>query len=122
MKTMTNEQLETELSEATTLGRVHGEKTASWFFDGNTSQETYERVHKGLQDGDPVIMDSLPSSPLSGEWADQMTPRRLLMELGWNEESVSAEQQDEICETYEQSFNDAVQREVERIANYHLQP
>jgi hypothetical protein len=43
---------------------------ASWLFDGNTDAETYRRFRAGLEDGDPEIMDALPTVDWSGQWAD----------------------------------------------------
>jgi hypothetical protein len=44
--------------------------TASWFFDGNTPEETYARVLAGIRDGDPEVLDALPTLDWSGQWAD----------------------------------------------------
>lgn len=113
---MTGSDFETAAYAASDLGAEHGKAAASWFFDGNTTAETYAAVLRGLDEGDPAIMDQLPHSPLSGEYADSMTPAKLLRELGWNEESVSAAQQDDLCLLYEQAFGEASQHEIERVA------
>lgn len=98
-------------------GRDHGKGAASWYFDGNTSQETYEAVLRGIDDGDPVILDTLPHSPLSGEWADDPTPTTLARDFELAEEDV-----DEACEAYEDGFYEAVHAEIERVARYHAAP
>ncbi len=48
------------------LGRARG----SWVVDGNTSQATARAILKGIEDGDPAIMDIEPA-PLSGEHAGE---------------------------------------------------
>jgi hypothetical protein len=105
------------LEAARKLGNEHGEGAASWYFDSNTSCETYERVLKGLEDGDPAVLDTLPTNPLSGKYADDLTPRSLLMQLGEDEDTVSAETQDAICTEYELAFDSAVQDRVGAIAH-----
>lgn len=109
IQVMTHAQFAEAKVEAEKLGKQHGEAAGSWFFDGNTSEATYRRVWRGMEDGDPEIMDSLPSNPLSGEFADGLTPAGLLREIGWNEESVSAQEQDDLCDAYCDAFNEACQ-------------
>ncbi len=58
-------------------GRTAGENAASWVFDGNTARETYERVLRGIENGDPEILDAFRTPSLSGEYADDPTPRTL---------------------------------------------
>jgi beta-glucanase (GH16 family) len=92
-------------------GRDHGKSAASWYFDGNTADETYTRVLRGLEDGDPEILDTFPSSPLSGEWADGPTPQTLQHDFELNDDDV-----DEACDLYEAAFYQASQDEIERAA------
>ena len=99
------------------LGRDAGKAAASWFFDGNTSAETYARVLQGLEDGDPEVMGSLPSGPLSGEWAGDRTPASLLAELDLSEDD---DRVDDICDAFEDGFYAASVEEIERVARYHL--
>jgi hypothetical protein len=40
--------------------RKLAEDAARWYLDGNTDEETYRRVLKGIEDGDPRVLDSLP--------------------------------------------------------------
>ena len=40
------------------LGRDAGKAAASWTFDGSTPEGTYRRVLRGIEDGDPLIMDA----------------------------------------------------------------
>ncbi len=56
------------------LGGEAGRAAASWVFDGNTTTEEYARVLFGIEDGDPEVLDALPSPDLSGQWAGASTP------------------------------------------------
>lgn len=52
------------------LGYAHGQSNASWVWDGNTTQETYEEFLRLYDEGDiPDVY--LPPDPLSGEWAGE---------------------------------------------------
>lgn len=106
--------------DAAALGREHGKAAASWFFDGNTPTFAYEHTLKGIREGDPMVMDQLPSSPLSGEFADSLTPAGLVRELGENDESLSSEEWDELCQEYETAYADEVQAEIERACDRQL--
>lgn len=101
---------------ARTLGTEHGKSAASWYFDGNTSAETYQRVLAGITDGNPEILDTFPSDGLSGEWADGYSSRDLERELGVeNDEGL-----DELADAYSEAFSSAVHNEIERAARYQV--
>lgn len=99
--------------EAYRLGAEKGEAAASWYFDGNTTRETYEAVLRGLAEGDPAIYDTFPSAPLSGEWALGLTPHDLLRELGVDDDDDAA---DEYLSMFEDGYGVAVADEIERMA------
>lgn len=100
------------------LGAEHGRAAASWYFDGNTTAATYAATLRGIEEGDPAVYDTFPGSPLSGEYADGMTPSRLAAELGLaapddgiagsSEELAAAELADAVCTAYEEGYHDAV--------------
>lgn len=100
------------------LGEDHGRGAASWFFDGNTTDETYARVLAGIEEGEPMILDTFPSAPLSGEWADDPTPATLLRDLGLE---PGDDRVDELCDAYEDGFYSAVSAEIERVARFHVE-
>jgi hypothetical protein len=52
-------------SDAGNLGRDAGRAAASWIFDGNTPEDTYRAVLRGIDDGDPAILDAYPPPGLS---------------------------------------------------------
>ena len=63
------------MREARKDGAAAGRAAASWVFDGNTKDATYREVLKGIEDGDPEVMDRFRTPDLSGEWTDEPTPR-----------------------------------------------
>jgi len=107
------EHIDSLIQQAREAGADHGRSAASWYFDGNTPAETYALVLKGLEDGDPMILDTLPCSPLSGEWADNPTPRTVFEDLGMTGDEDYA---DDVLNAYEDGFTQASQDEVERVA------
>lgn len=104
------------LDRARAMGAEHGKAAASWYFDGNTSLDAYAAVLKGIEDGDPAILDTFPSSPLSGEWADDPTPATVLEDLGLIVEDDAADDNDAILSAYEDGFYSASAEEIERQA------
>ena len=102
---------EEQTRQIETVGREHGLAAASWYFDGNTTDETYRAVLKGIEDGDSAVLDTFPAEPLSGEWADDPTPNTLQHEFGIRDEDL-----DDACTAYEDAFHTAVEEEIERVA------
>ena len=47
-------------SDAENFGRDAGRAAASWMFDGNTPEDTYRAVLRGIEEGDPAILDAYP--------------------------------------------------------------
>lgn len=106
------------LDEAAQLGAEHGKSAGAWVIDGNTSEETKLLALKLDEDGDPEFYDRFGTpDPLSGEWADGLTPDGLLRELGLSPEFVEDWQSAEICNAYEESFRDSHRDEVLRSAS-----
>jgi hypothetical protein len=109
------------LERASENGAERGRAAASWYFDGNTSRETYERVLRGIEDGDPEVLDTFPSSPLSGEWADDPTPASVLSEIAgtaaWDG-VFTDEEAEALLAAYEDGFCQASADEIERVARY----
>jgi len=99
-------------------GRRAGKAAASWAFDGNTSDETYARVLRGIDDGDPEVLDSLREPNLSGEWADDPTPRTLqddyaVSDARW--ESIG----DDVCDAWECAARDTFWAAIEETGRIH---
>lgn len=105
------------IGEARLAGEAHGRAAASWFFDGSTERETYQRVLEGIEDGDPAIMDELPYGPLSGEWAGDPTYESVLADLGVEAEYDGA---DDLIVAYEDGFYDVSLWNIETACRYQL--
>jgi hypothetical protein len=113
------------LSAATDIGVQEGTAAASWFFDGNTPDDTYRTVLAGIDNGDPAVLDTLPSADLSGQWADGRTPDTLRADvataLGIPADTLlSGDAMTGIMDAYETAFNDTVAGEIETMARTHL--
>lgn len=107
------------IERAENRGMQDGRAAGSWFFDGNTEDITFQIVLKGIEDGDPAVMDSFPSSPLSGEWADDLTPAQLFEDLDMSGEEDYA---DDVLRAFEDAFSSAAHDEIERVARYQTAP
>lgn len=104
--------------EAADLGAEHGRNAAAWIFDGDTPEGEYRTFLQGIEDGDPLIMDALPSSPLSGEFAGSPTPQSLMRDLGAHD--LNPEQEGALCDAYEGAFYTAVEHTVVTTARRFL--
>ena len=57
------------------LGWDAGPAAASWVFDGNTPEEAYRRVLRGIEDGDPAVLDAIEPpaiGPVAGYGQDDL--------------------------------------------------
>lgn len=97
---------------AAKIGHQHGNMAAGWYFDrSDAGREDFLKVLKGIDDGDQAILDTFQSSPLSGEYADDMNPQRLYEEIEakpWQIEHYG----DELCEAYERCYYDSYETSV----------
>ena len=75
-------EIEVEIIER--RGTSDGEGAAAWLVDGNTNNPyaVLKRIIDGIEDGDPEIMDKLPSPTYSGEMADEPTWEKILRDEG----------------------------------------
>ena len=117
--------LDALVEEARQLGADHGKASGSWVFDGNTDPETLRECLRMDEEGDPEFDDHWGGmDPLSGEWADGLTPETLFDALGvereGREEELSESARDEIESSYEMAFRDAHRDEVLRTASASL--
>ena len=102
MEETSKDRQEEELAKlAHKLGYEKGRNAGSWVFDGNTTEETYRWFLKGLEDGDPEVIDRLPTSPLSGEWADSYSLADLASDLDVSQED------DDLAIARVESYRDA---------------
>jgi hypothetical protein len=103
------------LERAEEEGYEAGQAAGSWLVDGNTSLDAARRLLDGIEDGDPMTLDLLPSSPLSGEWADAPTPRDVLDGLEIDPD-YHADAVDDVLRAYEDGYGRGVQDEAVRAA------
>ena len=47
------------VAAAEELGRDAGKAAASWVFDGSTPEDAYQRVLRGIEEGDPAVLDAI---------------------------------------------------------------
>lgn len=127
---VTDEWIEDLSKKAHALGKEAGVAAGSWVFDGRNSTEDYARIGKGIEDGDPEILDALPQPDLSGEWADGPTVRSIMSELGvdgtdhpgydladlWVHDEMTAQLADLWCD----GFREGVEFEVTNTIRLHL--
>ena len=108
------------IAYATELGAEHGRDAASWFFDGNTTDATYRAVLRGIEDGDPAMLDTIPSADLSGQWADTLSGPELFKdacaEAGLEDEDAYDGLFSDVCDAYERAFDDAAVEAIEVTA------
>jgi hypothetical protein len=100
---------------AAKIGAEHGKNAASWVFDGNTTTDTYRWYLRGIDEGDPEVLDSLREPSLSGEFADDYDERDLIRDLELDDDDI-----DDAAGAYNQAASEAFWREVERIARQNV--
>lgn len=110
---------EEQIRKAEQIGTEQGEGAASWYFDRDTDYDTYKAVVDGLEDGDPEILDTFPTSPLSAEWADTYSLADLAEDTDCEQDSDAF---DDVCRAYEDAFYTASQDEIARVAHLHSDP
>ena len=89
-------------------GHAAGKAAGSWTVDGNTSAETCARILRGIEEGDPEVMDMRPA-PLSGEHAGESIP-----------ELFGYRPRDAWLSLYEEGYTEGFWQEVERAARYQV--
>lgn len=119
------------IAYATERGRADGLAAASWYEVPTGSGINLARLIKGIDDGDPAILDTFPTADLSGEWADSLTGPALVEAAivnaddwtmtrdEWTAYWSVLEPFNDICDAYEIAFSDAAAAEIERVARYH---
>jgi len=97
-------------------GQNDGRAVGNSFFDGNTTEETYRAILKGIEDGDPAIIDQLPYTRIGDEYADEPTWDQIVYE----ELSVDISNTDmddvDWLEAYESGFRSACEDEITNAA------
>lgn len=110
-------ELEKLVARATELGKEAGHDAAMWVEISGV--RAARRLVVMSDDGDPAFDEAVGyRSPLTGEWADEVTERDLFRELGDPTLDDFADQ--EIIDAYKQEHYDAFTEEIVRRANYLL--
>jgi len=97
-------------TQAYRLGYDAGKSAASWVFDGNTTRATYEWALKGIEEGDPEVLDSI------GEYLQGFTVIRNEDLQGYDFDEL-----DEAVEDWDAGASDGFWHEIERAARYQLE-
>lgn len=108
------------LRQAKRDGAEAGKNMASWALDDNT-EETYRYILKGIEDGDPEVLDTFNTPNLSGEFAGDPTPQSLAESYGITEErDPEGYLLDSVCTLWEDAASSAFWAEIERICRFQL--
>jgi len=102
-------------ADAASLGRGAGKAAASWMFNGNTPEDAYRAVLRGIDDGDPAILDAHPAPGLSA--GGGYSGADLARDLGLDgEDQLPPGAVTAYLDAADQTFWD----ETERLAREHL--
>lgn len=101
-------------AEAASLGRDAGRAAASWVFDANTSEATCRAVLRGIDDGDPAILDAYPAPGLSASGG--YTEASLARDLGLDDDQLPPA----AATAYLDAAAETFWHQTERIAREHL--
>lgn len=115
---MTDKTAHTQwLAAAKQLGQDHANNAASWSYDGNSDREERGQVLEMLAAGDPAAWEYLPPAPnLSGEFAGELTPQRLAVQIvGSDLDNIEDESTliDELCNAYEEGVDETFESACE---------
>ena len=102
------------VAKAEELGRAAGKAAASRVFDGNTPREEYQRVLRGIEEGDPAVLDAT-EPPAIGPAAGY-DPGDLARDLGIEPADRGLPR---AVSAYADAFTDAFWQETERAARDH---
>jgi hypothetical protein len=97
------------------IAQTHGKAAASWVVDGSTSAVSARGLVKGIEDGDPAMLDSIREPGLSGEYAGDYTEDQLMTDAGWVPHD-GTDLRDDLASQYNQEVSAAFWHEVERLA------
>lgn len=123
LEVMLRERIETRAirERATEDGR----NAAKWLVDGNTKdpEAVLRRLSNGIADGDPQIMDELPSPRLGGEFADDPTWEDVLKaELDeYSDERLFNGEYDGLEDVYHEAFQEGVEAEINDMLREHVE-
>jgi hypothetical protein len=102
------------VAKAEALGRDAGKAAASRVFDGSTPEEAYQRVLRGIEDGDPAVLDAT-EPPAIGPGAGY-SEDDLARDLGIDPRDRALPR---AVPAYADAFTDTFWQETERAARDH---
>ena len=102
------------VAKAAELGRDAGKAAAGRLFDGNTPEEACQRVPRGIEAGDPAILD--PAEPPAIGPAAGYAQDDLARDLGIQPADRGLPR---AVSAYADAFTDAFWQETERAARDH---
>ena len=122
--TQNDKLIDKAVAEAEKLGKAHGINAAEWAIQDSwggrvSSPQDYQAAKAfldGAEAGDPAIMDRFNPPNLSGEWADSMTPAKLIEEVTDGEIMLTEEEADAVCQAYETEAANGFWQELETSA------
>jgi hypothetical protein len=122
--TENNKIVDEAIAKAEKLGKAHGINAAEWAIQdswgGRVSspqdREAAKAFLDGAEAGDPAIMDKFSPPNLSGEWADSMTPAKLIEEVTEGKIMLTEEEADAVCQAYEIEAQNGFWQELETSA------
>src|SRR5690349_11916464 len=99
-------------------GREDGENAAAWYVQDVLTNRvrdtaiTARMVLRGIENGDPAVLDTFPVADLSGEWADTLTGPQLVADAVLDavvdiaqDAGESDDWFSDICDAYETAFD-----------------
>jgi hypothetical protein len=102
------------VAEAGQLGRDAGAAAATWALDGSTPANAWQQVLRGIEDGDPAILDALEPAPLGA--AAGYTEADLARDLGTEDGDPGLPR---AAEAYADAFTASFWQETVRAAREH---
>ncbi len=102
------EREEEERERMREAGRDAGRAAASWLLNGNSTREAAETLLRGLLELDPMVLDSLPSNPLSGEWADAPSGAEVIAAAGLELDEEDPDRDEELLDAYSYGYSEGV--------------
>lgn len=103
--------------QAGALGAEAGKNQAGWYFDGNTSRETYENFLRGSESGDPAVMDNFVAPVVESVYGHDW-------EISFLEDCGYTGRDDRdivnLVSYFDFASNDEMFAELERIASGHF--
>ena len=115
------------LQEAVSLGAHDGKQDAiTW--DHNTFATVYgmdaaklaQTILEGIENCDPMVLDTLPLLDLSGQWADMPTEDEYLAQIGMEKDEGTPEERDEVISSYRDAYDEAAQIGAEEACLWYL--